>query len=296
MSSTAKLDPEAWLAEAMVTCEIVERVTLTHEWMPATHIGIADKIYYIEEGGGHLVLENELYVLKPGLAFIIPTTLDQRGELDQHLGLRKIWTHFSVVAMQSLYLLKLHPPPRCLAGNTARTIGKLMRQMLDEWQGTQPGHHLAIKSLLMQIIVTAYRAPTEDIVEPDELVAKSANPVPSPADEHYKAIRDVLNLMAEHYASPWTLAEFAAHVNLSPNYFNTLFRRVIGLPPMRFLESLRLRHARILLGGTLMHISEIATEVGYQDAAYFTRVFTRQTGQSPSAYRTSVQSNRRLIH
>ncbi|HAI13905.1 MAG TPA: hypothetical protein DCM28_19535 [Phycisphaerales bacterium] len=296
MPPTAKLDPEAWLAEAMVTCEIVERVTLTHEWMPATHIGIADKIYYIEDGGGHLVLENELYVLKPGQAYIIPTALDQRGELDQQVGLQKIWTHFSVVAMQSLYLLMLHPPPRCLAGKTGKAIGKLMRQMLDEWNGNQPGHHLAIKSLLMQIIVTAYRAPQEDIVKPDEIVAKSTSPVPSPADEHYKAIRDVLNLMAEHYMSPWTLAEFAAHVNLSPNYFNTLFRRVIGLPPMRFLESLRLRHARTLLGGTRMHIAEIATEVGYQDAAYFTRVFTRQTGESPSAYRTSVQSNRRLIH
>lgn len=45
-----------------------------------------------------------------------------------------------------------------------------------------------------------------------------------------------------------------------------------------------------------MHIAEIAQQVGYQDAAYFTRVFTRQTGESPSAYRTSVQSNRRLIH
>jgi AraC-like DNA-binding protein len=296
MSKTAKLDPEAWLAEAMVNCQIVERVTLTHEWMPATHIGIADKIYYIENGGGHLVLENELYTLHPGQAFIIPTSLDQRGEIDQQHGLQKIWTHFSVVAMQSLYLLMLHPPPRCLSGETGKQIGKLMRQMLDEWTDAKPGHHLAIKSLIMQVIVTAYRAPEEDIVKPDELVAKSSSPIPSPADEHYKAIRDVLNLMAEHYMAPWTLAEFAAHVELSPNYFNTLFRRVIGLPPMRFLESLRLRHARTLLGGTQMHITEIAPQVGYQDAAYFTRVFTKQTGQSPTAYRISIQSNRRMIH
>lgn len=296
MSQTLNLDPEAWLAEAMVTCEIIERVTLTHEWMPATHIGIADKIYFIEEGGGDLILENERYVLKPGQAYIIPTSLDQRGELDQKKGLQKIWTHFSIVAMESLYLLMLHPPPRCLAGQTGKAIGKLMRQILNEWQGDQPGHHLAIKSLLMQIIVTAYRAPQEDIVAPVELVAKSINPVQSPADAHYKAIRNVLNLMAEHYVVPWTLAEFAQHVDLSPNYFNTLFRKIIGQPPMRFLESLRLRHAKTMLGGTRMQISEIAQEIGYQDSAYFSRVFTRHTGQSPSAYRTAVQSNRRFVY
>jgi len=95
----------------------------------------------------------------------------------------------------------------------------------------------------------------------------------------------VIDLMHRTFARPWTLDQLAATAHLSPSRFAHLFREQLGLPPLRYVEALRLQRAKQLLEQTGLRVGQVAAEVGYDDAFYFSRRFRRLTGRSPRAYR-----------
>ena len=67
-----------------------------------------------------------------------------------------------------------------------------------------------------------------------------------------------------------------------------LFIAQTGFPPVRYLQRLRLRRARLLLEGTLLSVKEVMALVGYNDASHFSRDFRRQHGASPTEFRCGL--------
>ncbi|QEE43478.1 helix-turn-helix transcriptional regulator (plasmid) [Rhizobium sp. WL3] len=82
-----------------------------------------------------------------------------------------------------------------------------------------------------------------------------------------------------------TLGELAALCKLSPHHFCRAFRASTGLPPHRYQIVMRMQRARDLLANSQIPISEIGILVGYDDPSYFSRLFARETGVSPTAWR-----------
>ncbi|HHW09120.1 MAG TPA: AraC family transcriptional regulator [Firmicutes bacterium] len=82
-----------------------------------------------------------------------------------------------------------------------------------------------------------------------------------------------------------SLDDVASVVHVSPSHLRFLFMKSFGLSFRDLLISMRIRRARALLIGTQHTISEIATQVGYNNARHFSRAFKRAEGLSPSAYR-----------
>ena len=64
-----------------------------------------------------------------------------------------------------------------------------------------------------------------------------------------------------------------------------LFMQEYGVSPAAYLREKRLAHARQLLQSSGLHVAEIARSVGYPDPLYFTKVFTRRFGCTPTAFR-----------
>lgn len=93
----------------------------------------------------------------------------------------------------------------------------------------------------------------------------------------------VLALMREDVARPWTLEELARQANLSPPHFTALCRRQTGMPPLSLLIRLRLQRAMDLLQRGNHNVAETAHAVGYEDAFYFSRLFRKHIGVTPSS-------------
>ncbi|MCU0771810.1 MAG: AraC family transcriptional regulator [Verrucomicrobia bacterium] len=86
---------------------------------------------------------------------------------------------------------------------------------------------------------------------------------------------------------PLRLADLARAANLHPTYFSDRFRELVGIRPLEYLTQRRLERAQYLLVTSAASVKEIAAQVGFPDAAYFTRTFTRGCGRSPSEYRAA---------
>jgi two-component system response regulator YesN len=92
----------------------------------------------------------------------------------------------------------------------------------------------------------------------------------------------------EHYALNLTLETIAAEVYLSPVYLSFLFKQVEAMNITDYITQVRIDRAKGLLHGTHLKTSEIAGLVGYQDDKYFTRIFKKRVGMTPTEYRAQA--------
>lgn len=94
-----------------------------------------------------------------------------------------------------------------------------------------------------------------------------------------------VEFMRQHLSEPLTVETIAARVNLSRSRFTSLFTAQTGLSPMRYLQRLRLRRARLLVERSFLSVKEIMALVGYNDPSHFSRDFRREHGDAPSDLR-----------
>lgn len=98
-------------------------------------------------------------------------------------------------------------------------------------------------------------------------------------------VRDAVTYLHEHVAERYSVEEYAAGAGLSVGRFIRVFREATGLSPKRYLTSIRMSEARMLLESTDYPIAEVADIVGYDNPLYFSRVFRAHVGMSPSQCR-----------
>lgn len=92
----------------------------------------------------------------------------------------------------------------------------------------------------------------------------------------------------ENFRHNITLEMIASEVFLSPVYLSFLFKQVESINITDYITSVRIDHAKDLLRKTNGKTYEIANLVGYQDDKYFSRIFKKRVGITPSEYRAQV--------
>lgn len=94
----------------------------------------------------------------------------------------------------------------------------------------------------------------------------------------------------QYYDQEITLQSISRLVHLSKNYFANLFRKEVGESFLEYLTRIRIEKAKTLLTGELK-AGDVGTLVGIQDPKYFSKVFKKITGVSPSEYRGLVRKS-----
>jgi signal transduction histidine kinase/AraC-like DNA-binding protein/ABC-type sugar transport system substrate-binding protein len=103
--------------------------------------------------------------------------------------------------------------------------------------------------------------------------------------ETQRLVRQAMAYLHQHYAEPVSRYDLARHVGLVEDYLTHCFRQELGMTPIAYLNRYRITQAKRLLRETDQSITEIALTVGFSDSSYFSRVFRRETGLSPDAFR-----------
>ncbi|HEY0761707.1 MAG TPA: AraC family transcriptional regulator [Pyrinomonadaceae bacterium] len=101
-------------------------------------------------------------------------------------------------------------------------------------------------------------------------------------------VKWVIQLMQGDPSRSFTLEKMAQSVNLSAPYFCYLFKSITGVPPAKYLKSLRMQQAATLLTSTFLSVKQIVRNVGLADESHFVRDFKRMYGVTPSEYRNRV--------
>ena len=106
-----------------------------------------------------------------------------------------------------------------------------------------------------------------------------------PSPHLQRKIHEVQAFLAQNLAYDVDLNTIAAQASLSPYYFTRQFTAMIGMPPYRYLITLRIQRAAQLLRESDLTVTQILHRVGFHSPSHFTTTFRRHMGMSPTAYR-----------
>ncbi len=148
-------------------------------------------------------------------------------------------------------------------------------------------------------IIRAFHRLFDEFIQPDELFEQSCHALFTTLCVRFaraahgtlflnaknRVLAQTLQYMNRHYQEPLTIPELAKQANISCGYFRVLFRETTGSTPSEYLTQLKLKNACMLLYQTNLSIKEIASQVGFSDQLYFSRVFRKQYGIPPQLFR-----------
>lgn len=105
-----------------------------------------------------------------------------------------------------------------------------------------------------------------------------------------EALNQVIEFIHAHLYEEVSVEDLARSCRMSTSHFIHQFKDYTGFSPHTYQIRLRLERAKELMNSTTMNISEIAFAVGYNNPLYFSRLFRRHMGLSPSEYRREVSA------
>jgi AraC family transcriptional regulator, transcriptional activator of pobA len=260
----------------VVHCETIVSRAALHDWTLAVHRHARlHQVLLIERGGGEATLDGRIYLLKPmtmvsvpvgnvhGFNFVPATqgwVLTIAAEvLDETLlateGLRAALSHGAVV-------------------RGTREIRTLMQQIFAEHAGRRFGRAHVLRALSAALIGLVAR----------ELAGESG--VSGTADS--ELFRRFEALLEEHHLKRWSVADYAKALSVTPTHLNRVTRAATGDTASHLILNRLIREARRNLVYTNLPVSTIAYALGFDDPAYFSRVYAAATGLAPRAFRAQV--------
>lgn len=123
------------------------------------------------------------------------------------------------------------------------------------------------------------------LVDSTEQVCGQAPPAANGVGLTPWQVRRVQRYVESNIGGRLRAAELAAIARLSENHFGRAFKNTFGSPPHAYITERRIHHAKMLILGTDLPLSQVALEAGLSDQAHLSRLFRRFFGGTPSAWR-----------
>ncbi len=139
--------------------------------------------------------------------------------------------------------------------------------------------------------IESITSPGEDREVAREMVRKYCMLVRSNSTGNYSpVISDVINFITQHLSEPeLSLSVIAEELKLNKTYLSALFSREAGMTLTSFITSRRIEQAIFLLNTQNLQIQAVAAACGIPDLTYFTRLFRKEKGITPSQYKKMIR-------
>jgi AraC family transcriptional regulator, transcriptional activator of pobA len=149
----------------------------------------------------------------------------------------------------------------------------LCEMMHQEYQREEPD--LAIIRHLLQAVFIMIESERKKNVHDDDILLKTQS----------QTFRNFLAVLEENYKRPAGVSFYAERLFMTPRNLNLICQNILQQSVSEIIETRKLTEAKNLLITSGMTIAEIGYELGYNEKSYFTNVFKKKTGQSPSEFR-----------
>jgi AraC family transcriptional activator of pobA len=162
----------------------------------------------------------------------------------------------------------------------AASISSLIRELRLATACRQGGVEARVQTLLAEALGLL-----------DQAFADADDGAASIEDRPARLVAQFVKLAEAHCRDRWRLTDYAKALHVSGGHLRAMCVRVTGAPPVRLIHECLIREAKRRLIGSAAPIGAIALDLGFEDAAYFSRLFHAKSGMSPQQYRQSFRQN-----
>jgi AraC family transcriptional activator of pobA len=258
-------------------CETIAERSVLHGWELAPHRHARlHQVLLVKTGGGAVSLDGATRPLTAGSLVNVPPGHVHAFSFKQ--GTRGWVTTLADELLDEILVrvgdVRSDLGLACVVP-ASRSILLAMEQIWQEFSGRSNARALVLRGLSATLLGWVARAIVEH--EPGHANLRDSNFM-----QRFK------RLIGEHYLEHWGVADYARALSVSSTHLSRLTRTATGSSALRLIEARTLREARRQLAYTNLSIATVAYAMGYADPAYFTRVFTRDAGLSPRAFRAQL--------
>jgi AraC family transcriptional activator of pobA len=258
-------------------CETIADRSVLHDWELAPHRHARlHQVLLVEKGGGSVTLDGKTHALTKGSLVNVPPEHVHSFRFEKNT--RGWVTTLADELMDELLVgvgtLRSELDQACvLSADTFVT--QTVHQIWIEFSAQEKARALVLRGLsgvLLGWVARQLGLPATDDAKINDSVLV----------QRFKA------LIEQHFTAHWTVSQYAKALSISPTHLSRLTRSSNGISALRMIEARLMREARRNLAYTNLSISTIAYTLGFTDPAYFSRVFTRDAGVSPKAFRSQI--------
>ena len=245
-------------------------------WRPKGRLDY--QLLYVVSGKAHFFFHNEEKIVNAGHMVLIQPRQEQRYNYYGEEKPEVYWVHFTGSDVKNIlrgYGIPMDDP--IFYSGASSTYAYLFKEMIHELQTCHTGFEELLCMYLRQIFLMVQRTRQE-----------RKPTVSTYIQEEMEYARRYFN---EHYNEPISIQKYAESRNMSVCYFQRNFKQIVNHTPMQYLLTVRVNNAASLLETTDYPMTEISAIVGYEDPLYFSRLFRKIKGMSPSDYRKLLQTN-----
>lgn len=229
------------------------------------------QLLYIAAGQGHFFINGQERVVSAGNIIVYLPGQPQEYVYFKDDKTDVYWVHFTgndVERIIDYYNIRL--PENIIYIGTSPDYQWLFGQIIQEMQLCRPRFEELISLLLRNIFILISR----------NLIG--ANRADNSLENEVEL---AMHYFRENYRSEINVEDYALSRGMSASNFYRVFKQISGSTPLQFILKLRLSNAQNLLENSNLTIAEIASAVGYENPLYFSRLFHKHIGVSPSEYR-----------
>lgn len=264
----------------VVHCETIASRSVLHDWKLAVHRHARlHQVLLVERGGGEATLDGQAFALRPMHAVNVPV-----GNV--HGFSFAPGTQGWVVTIAAEILDQTLLAPEGLRGvlsqgavvrGTAQ-MRSTMKQIFAEFAGRNFGRAHVLRALSASLVGLVAR----------ELARErgDGSGIDSELFRRFEA------LLERHHLKRWSVSDYATALSITSTHLNRLTRAATGDTASHLILNRLIREARRNLAYTDLPVSTIAYTLGFEDPAYFSRVYAAATGRSPSAFRTQLHRDK----
>lgn len=279
------------LVQESLHCESIAQRSQLYDWeiRPHRHELFA-QVLHIRSGSAEVTIDGVTESMTGPCLVFVPPLLPHGFRFSEDVDGRVV----TVVAQQLKARLAATPDllghfdvahrRTLVAGSGEATqVDAVLGALVSEFDGNAPWRHAAIESALSLALLVVGRT----------LAQSSADEATSGAgQEASRARRHVQRFLAAvdlGYRESRSVDSYAAPLGITPAQLNRVCRQVLNRSALEAVHLRSMLEAERDLAYTSLSVKEIALSLGFSDAAYFTRFFTRRNGRSPSEFRRAAR-------
>ena len=242
-------------------------------WCPKGRIDY--QLLYVASGKAIFYFNKEPKEVAAGHMVLYQPKQEQRYEYFAVDRPEVYWVHFTGSDVRNILRHYDIPLDRnVIYSGSSSTYAYLFKEMINELQTCRTGFEELLEMYLRQIFLLIQRSWEE-----------RKPTVSSYLQEEIDYARKYFN---EHYNEDISIEEYAQSRGMSVSWFLRNFKQMTMKSPMQYILTIRINNAVSLLETTDYNVTEISTIIGYDNPLYFSRIFKKQKGVSPSDYRKSL--------
>lgn len=241
------------------------------------------QILYIASGKAHFFFDGVETIVSAGHMVIYRPKEEQKYYYYGVDQTEVYWVHFTGRDVKKLlHRYGIEDHVHVIHTGTALEYKYLFLQMIQELKLCKADYEDLLVNHLHHLLIRIHRTL---LTEP---YSKSRT--------HAKDFDEAVQYFHKNYHTEININEYAATHHMSVSWFIRGFKEYTDSTPTQYILSLRISNAQILLETTDYNITEIAEIVGYENPLYFSRLFKKQVGVSPSDFRKQLRDQSEITH